>query len=175
MNKAIFLDRDGTINFDKNYLYKINDFVFIPGAIEALKMLQQAGFLLIIITNQSGIARGFYTEEDFQRLNSWVLAELEKNGIKISAVYYCPHSPDAKCQCRKPNLGLFETAIKDFDIDIASSFAVGDKLRDCAICEKTKCKGFLITNKKETRKNIKNVSSLLEAAEYIVKEEKNRK
>lgn len=155
--KAVFLDRDGTINVEKNYLYKIEDFEFIEGVLEALKKLSDAGFLLIIITNQSGIARGYYTEKDYGILNSWLLETFAKNGIKISASYFCPHLPDASveryrtiCNCRKPNTGLFEQAVNDFNIDLKKSFAIGDKIRDLAICEKSECKGFLIGNNETT-------------------------
>ena len=151
MNKAIFLDRDGTINVEKHYLYKIEDFEFLPGAIDALKKLQGAGFLLVILTNQSGIARGYYSEEDFLKLNTWMLEEFKRHDVLISKVYYCPHLPDASiekyretCECRKPKLGMFEQAIIEHKIDLGRSFAIGDKLRDCAICEKTDCRGFLI-------------------------------
>lgn len=151
--KAIFLDRDGTINVEKNYLYKIEDFEFMEGVLEALKKLSDAGYLLIIITNQSGIARGYYTEKDYEILNSWLLETLVKSGINITASYFCPHLPDASveryrtiCNCRKPNTGLFEQAVKDFNIDLKKSFAIGDKIRDLAICEKSDCKGFLIGN-----------------------------
>ncbi len=154
--KAVFLDRDGTINVEKNYLYKIDDFEFIDGVLEALKELSDAGFLLIIITNQSGIARGYYTEKDYEILNSWLLETLAKNRINITASYFCPHLPDATvekyrtlCTCRKPNTGLFEQAVKDFNINLKRSFAIGDKIRDLAICEKSKCKGFLIGNNEE--------------------------
>ena len=163
--KAVFLDRDGTINIDKGYLYRISDFEFLPGAVDALKMLQSAGYLLIIITNQSGIGRGYYTEEDFMRLNDYMKAELAKSGVNISGVYYCPHLPDAEveryrkiCDCRKPATGLFERAVKDFNIDLSRSYAIGDKERDCAICSVSDCKGFLIG---------RDVSNLYEAAEII--------
>ena len=153
MNKAIFLDRDGTINVEKNYLYKIEDFEFLPGVVEGLKLLQEAGYLLIIITNQSGIARGFYTEDDFLILNSWMLGVLKKSDVNITAVYYCPHLPDAHiekyrkdCECRKPKLGLFNDAINEYDIDINNSFAIGDKVRDLEICFHSSCRGFLIGN-----------------------------
>ena len=165
MNKAVFLDRDGTINIDKGYLYKISDFEFLPKAVEALKILQNAGYLLIIITNQSGIGRGYYTEEDFMKLNEYMKSELKKNGVNISGVYYCPHLPDAEveryrkiCTCRKPATGLFERAVHDFDIDLSRSYAVGDKERDIAICSVSDCKGFLIG---------RDVASLYEAAEII--------
>lgn len=155
--RAVFLDRDGTINVEKNYLYKIDDFEFIDGVLEALKELSDAGFLLIIITNQSGIARGYYTEKDYEILNSWLLETLAKNGINITASYFCPHLPDATvekyrtlCTCRKPNTGLFEQAVKDFNIDLKRSFAIGDKIRDLAICEKSDCKGFLVGNNEKS-------------------------
>ncbi len=151
MNKAIFLDRDGTINVEKNYLYKIEDFEFLPGVVEALKKLQGAGYLLIIITNQSGIGRGYYTEKDFKKLNDWMVSTLKEQGVIITDVYFCPHLPDAKlnkyrkdCECRKPKLGLFFQAVKDHDLDLNQCYAIGDKMRDCSICEDTECKGFLI-------------------------------
>ena len=157
MNKAIFLDRDGTINVEKNYLYKIKDFEFLPGVIEALKKLQDAGYLLIIITNQSGIGRGYFTVHDFQILNFWMIDCLKEKGVYITDVYYCPHLPDAQieeyrkdCNCRKPKLGMYKQAIIDHNISLTDSFAIGDKIRDCAICESTKCRGFLIgQNEKE--------------------------
>ena len=183
--KAIFLDRDGTINVEKDYLYKIEDFEFLPGVIEGLQLLQDAGYLLIIITNQSGIARGYYTEEDYHTLNNWMVGELKSKGISIAAVYYCPHHPDAKmkayrvdCNCRKPKLGMYERAIRDFNIDLCNSYTIGDKIRDSAICEASSCHGYLIeaNEKPETIKRVKagavhNVtyaSDLLEAAKAII-------
>ena len=151
MNKAIFLDRDGTINIEKHYLYRVEDFEFLPEVVDALKELQRAGYLLIVITNQSGIARGYYTEADFQKLNDWMVSTLREQGVTIADVYYCPHLPDAQvpeyrkdCNCRKPKLGMYEQAILDHDIDLSQSYAIGDKIRDCAICETTPCRGFLI-------------------------------
>lgn len=177
-NKAVFLDRDGTINADKNYLYRAEDFEFLPGAVEALRMLQSHGFLLIIITNQSGIARGYYTENDFLSLTEWMLDRLKESGVNIAKVYYCPHLPDAKipeyrkiCDCRKPETGLFEEAAREFDVDMAKSFAVGDKMRDCSVCEKTECRGFIIGGNSVSPK-IRNVSSLLEAAKIITGSER---
>lgn len=188
MNKAIFLDRDGTINVEKLYLYKIEDFEFLPGAIDALKKLQEAGFMLIILTNQSGIARGYYSKEDFIKLNSWMLEELKRYEVIISDVYYCPHLPDASiekyrktCECRKPKLGMFEQAIIEHNIDLGHSFAIGDKLRDCAICETTKCRGFLIGAQEKDvvieevksgkRRNICYAASLSDCADRIIKTE----
>lgn len=151
MNKAVFLDRDGTINVDKHYLYRIEDFEFLHGVIEGLKLLQDAGYLLIIVTNQSGIGRGYYTEKEYQRLMTWLINELWKKGVKISASYFCPHLPNAQdkrykinCDCRKPQLGLFQRAIVEHNVDLSHSWAIGDRLRDCIICEKTACHGFLV-------------------------------
>lgn len=186
MNKVVFLDRDGTINVEKNYLHKIEDFEFIPDVIEGLKILQNAGYKLIVITNQSGIARGYYTEEDFGILNKWMIEVLKKEGIDIAKVYYCPHLPDAKvleyriiCACRKPLLGMYEQAIREFDIDISSSIAIGDRIRDCAICDVYGCRGFLIGNNESKEVidavrnkkylNVEYADNLYEATRRIIK------
>lgn len=183
--KAIFLDRDGTINVEKDYLYKISDFEFLPGVITALQRLQAAGYILIIITNQSGIARGYYTEKDYNKLNSWMLETLKSEGINIDAVYYCPHHPKAimpayriNCECRKPKIGLFKRAVEEFDIDLAKSFSIGDKIRDCAICEKTSCRGFLIASNENAEiiervkagkfENVEYAEDTLDAAKKIL-------
>lgn len=188
MNKAVFLDRDGTLNIEKNYIHRIEDFDFIPGIIDGLKILQHEGYLLIIITNQSGIGRGYYKKEDFMKLNDWMLRELSNQGVLITKIYYCPHLPDARikeyrkiCNCRKPALGLYEQAIKEFDIDISKSYAIGDKIRDCTICEKSKCKGFLIGRNENAEiidavkngvyRNIGYEIDLLSCAKQIVRKE----
>ncbi len=133
--KAIFLDRDGVINIEKDYLYKIEDFEFIDGLIEALQYLQSLGYLLFIITNQSGIGRGYYTNEDFENLTKWMIDELKKNNITISQVEHCPHAPDVECTCRKPKTGMIDNILKNFDIDLDSSWLIGDKTSDieCAL------------------------------------------
>lgn len=150
-NRAVFLDRDGTINIDKNYLYKIEDFEFVDGTIDALRIIQDKGYIIIIVTNQSGIARGFYSEDDYLILSDWLVQELKKNGINIGGTYYCPHLPDAQivkyrknCTCRKPGTDLFRRATSDLNIDINESVAIGDKLRDCYIALESQCRGFLI-------------------------------
>ena len=152
--KAVFLDRDGTINVEKNYLYKIEEFEYIPGAVEALRRLNKMGFLLIIISNQSGIARGYYTEEDYKKLDNWLKDDLKQKGIEIMDSYYCPHHPEAKipeyrcvCNCRKPGTELFWRAQKEYEIDMNNSFAIGDRMRDLAICEESGVKGILFSDK----------------------------
>jgi len=128
--KAIFLDRDGVINIEKNYLYKIKDFEFIPGVIEAIKYLEDKGFLLFIITNQSGIARKYYTKDNFNTLTSWMLEVLKKQNITISQVEFCPHGPNDNCTCRKPKTGMINNILANYDIDLENSWLIGDKSSD---------------------------------------------
>lgn len=132
MNKALFLDRDGVVNKEKNYLYKIEDFEFIDGVFETCRYFQDKGYLIIIITNQAGISRGKYTEKDFEILTEWMIQEFEKESIKISKVYHCPHHPDfsAECECRKPKPKMILDAKKEFNLDLSNSILVGDKNSD---------------------------------------------
>jgi D-glycero-D-manno-heptose 1,7-bisphosphate phosphatase len=130
-NKAIFLDRDGVINVNEpEYVHKIKDFKFVRGAIPALKKLSNTDYKIIIITNQSGIGRGYYTIKDFEKLNSWMLKTLKRKGIRIDKVYFCPHKPEDNCNCRKPKPGLILKAIEDFGINLSKSWLVGDDVRD---------------------------------------------
>jgi len=144
MNKATILDRDGTINIDYGYVYRIEDFVFIAGVFNDLRRLQNTGFLLFVYTNQSGIGRGLYSEEDFLNINNHMLEELKKNGINIAEVMYCPHSPEADCNCRKPNTGLLEKAILSHHIDRNNSYVIGDKDSDYAFGVNAGMKSIMI-------------------------------
>jgi D-glycero-D-manno-heptose 1,7-bisphosphate phosphatase len=128
--KAIFLDRDGVINIDKSYVCKIEDFEFVEGIFEVLHYFRKLGFLLIVVTNQSGIGRGYYTSEDFEKLTAWKLKELEKEGIFIDEVYHCPHDPDSGCGCRKPSPDMLLKAKEKFNIDMQASWMIGDKKSD---------------------------------------------
>ncbi len=130
--KALFLDRDGTINKDKNYIYRVEDFEFQPGIFDLIRSYQNQGYLIFIVTNQSGIARGFYSENDYQILTDWMLNEFRKKKIEITKVYLCPHHPDftGECECRKPKPGLILQAIKEFNISPVNSMLIGDKKRD---------------------------------------------
>ncbi len=175
MNKAVFLDRDGTINVDKDYLYKKDEFEYLPGAIEGLSFLQKLGYLLIVVTNQSGIARGFFTEKDYRNLEDWMKEDLKAKGVIITASYFCPHLPGAPikeydmiCDCRKPKLGLYRKAIEDWKLDINECVAIGDKVRDLEICKAYGCKGYLLSET-ETEKDdhIKSFRDWFELTEFI--------
>jgi D-glycero-D-manno-heptose 1,7-bisphosphate phosphatase len=132
VNKAVFLDRDGTINVDRHYVYKLEDFEFLPGVPQAIKFLNDAGYKVIVVSNQSGIARGFYTATDVEKLHGYIDGELAKHGARIDAYYICPHHPDftGECECRKPKTGLVERAVMEFEIDVSLSYMVGDKESD---------------------------------------------
>lgn len=165
MNKAIILDRDGTINIDYGYVYEISKFKFIDGSVEGLKLLNDLGYILIIITNQSGIGRGYFSLETYQKLNKYMLEYLSKEGINISKVYMCPHTNEDNCHCRKPKLALFHQAIDEFNIDISNSYVIGDKERDLALCNEKNIKGILLSNEKNDKYICK--KNLYEAAIYI--------
>lgn len=136
MKKAWFLDRDGTIIEDKHYLSDPDDIVIIPGAVEAMKMAQNDGYLLIVVTNQSGIARGYFTETDADRVDKRLSDILRQQGVIIATSYRCPHLPDGippynvLCSCRKPDTGMFKAAIADFGLNPSDCIACGDKERD---------------------------------------------
>ena len=135
--KTVFLDRDGTINVEKNYLYRPEEFEFIPKVPEAIARLNNAGYQVIVVSNQAGVARGYYSEDDVIKLHQYVNEQLSKYKAHIDGFYYCPHHPDAvigkykmKCHCRKPETGLFEKACEDFDVDIEDSWMIGDNIGD---------------------------------------------
>jgi D-glycero-D-manno-heptose 1,7-bisphosphate phosphatase len=134
---AAFLDRDGVLNVDRGYVSRREDFAWIAGAPEAVRLLNAAGYRVIVVTNQSGIARGLYSEADMQRLHDFMRAELARHGAHIDAIYYCPHHPQGTvarytqaCRCRKPGPGMLEAAARDWPIDRAGSFLIGDKEAD---------------------------------------------
>jgi len=125
--KTIFLDRDGVINKEINYLHRIKDFEFIYGVFEACQYVQSLEYKIIIVTNQSGISRGYYSENDFQIINKWMLDQFKQNNINVLDVFHCPHSPDANCNCRKPKPGMLLQAEIKYDIDMSNSWLIGDK------------------------------------------------
>ena len=150
MKKAIFLDRDGTINVEKDYIYKSEDLVFEEGTIEALKTFKNLEYILIVVSNQSGIARGYFTEEDLNIFNNNMNEILKKNGVEITEFYCCPHHPNGigeykkVCECRKPNNKMIEDAIKKYNIDREKSYMVGDKISDIEAGFKSNLKTVLV-------------------------------
>lgn len=145
MNKAIFLDRDGTINEDIGYLYAPEKLVFIPKAIEALKLLQKR-FLLFIITNQSGVGKGIFNDDDYLRFNSYFMNELEKSRVDIKEVFCCPHIKEESCICRKPSPYFIEKARIVYNLDIGNSYCIGDHPHDIEMAKKVGAHSvFLLT------------------------------
>jgi D-glycero-D-manno-heptose 1,7-bisphosphate phosphatase len=127
LNKTIFLDRDGVINKEVNYLHRIKDCEFIDGIFEACIYLQDIGFKIVIITNQSGIARGYFNENDYQILTDWITLQFNEKSIELLDIFHCPHGPDSNCSCRKPRPGMFLEAQKKYSIDMTNSWLIGDK------------------------------------------------
>ena len=128
--KTIFLDRDGVINKDINYLHKIDDFEFIDGIFDVCLYFQSLGYKIIIITNQSGISRGYYSHSDYQKVTQWMLDQFKYKNINILDVFHCPHGPDSTCDCRKPKPGMFLKAKDKHNTDMEKSWMIGDKERD---------------------------------------------
>lgn len=145
MNKAIFLDRDGVINFERGFTHRLEDFNILPDLFSMMKWFREQGFLLIVVSNQSGIAKELYKQEDVEMLHEHLIEELKKNGIVLDEIYYCVHHPDVShCICRKPDSLFIEKALARFNIDPSRSYFIGDKERDVEAAEKAGVKGILI-------------------------------
>lgn len=186
MRRAVFLDRDGTINEEKEYLWRVEEFRFISGAVEAVRLLKEAGFLVVVVTNQSGIGRGYYGEQDLERLHDHMRAELEKQGTDVDACYFCPHHPHhgvgkyaTECDCRKPLPGMLLQAAVDLDIDLASSWMIGDKKADIDAGFAAGCSAILVrtgyggADALHLPPHVPVVDDLLTAARLIVSRDKN--
>jgi D-glycero-D-manno-heptose 1,7-bisphosphate phosphatase len=175
---AVFLDRDGTLNVDKDYVYRYTDWEWIPGVLEGLKKLRTLGFHLVVVSNQSGVGRGYYTIVDVQTLHGQVAQDLRKKGIEIAGFYFCPHGPDDGCDCRKPKPGLIWQAEKDFKIDLHRSYFIGDKLIDLQAAQAAGVQPILVgtgygEKAKETLpKGVPYVKNVLAASQWIERREK---
>jgi len=172
---AVFLDRDGVVIKDKNYQYKVADLELIEGASDSIKRLNAAGFLVIIVSNQSGIARGYFTEKDLEEFNSALLSEFKERGAMIDAIYYCPHHPtEAKvkkymveCDCRKPKPGILLKAAKEHGIELSKSWMIGDKESDVFAGKAAGCRTVLIGRKNALADY--SAKDLNEAVDYILR------
>ncbi len=148
--QAVFLDRDGTINIEKDYLFKPEDFEFTTGAVEAIRMFNEAGYLVIVVTNQSGVARGYYKESDVIHLHKYIDQLLQAKGARVDSWYYCPHHPDGIypynkiCNCRKPMPGMLKQAAAEHSIQLSKSWMVGDKMADVEAGLAAGCRSLLV-------------------------------
>lgn len=171
MRRAVFLNRDGLICRDVHYMRSPEQLELLPGAAEGIKLLNELGLKVIVATNQSGIARGYFTEADLERIHRRMLDELGRRGAKIDAIYYCPHHPDENCACRKPRIGMLERAAKDFGLDFSDCFIIGDKGLDVEAGRNAGCTSVLVPGP-ETEEGVEadyKAADLIEAAELIAK------
>ena len=183
MERAVFLDRDGTIIEDTGYLDECSKIRFLPRVSEAIKLLNENGFKVIIITNQSGVARGYFTEEALQEINRYIQESLAERRAIIDGIYYCPHHMEGiieeyrkECYCRKPDPGMIEEAAREFGIDLSQSFVIGDKISDIEAGHRAGCKAILLGGE-DSLKNEKEIallsehiaSDLCEAVEWLMK------
>lgn len=151
LSAAIFVDRDGTLNEDIGYVSTADELVLYPWAAEAVRLINKSGFLTIVITNQSGIARGMYTEQTLEAIHSSMIEQLARKGARIDGVYYCPHHPEigagryhTACECRKPQTGMLDRAARDHHIDLTRSFVIGDKASDIKLAENAGARAALV-------------------------------
>lgn len=172
--RAVFLDRDGTINDNKDgYIHLREDFVFLPGVLSALKKLSKTPYMLFVVTNQSGIGRGYYTKHDVEKLHAWIKKELKKHSVTLSEIYYCPHRPEDGCACRKPGYGLLLRAVEAYGVNLSKSWVVGDLWSDIAMGRMANLRTIQIGSKKQDqRKTVKPhfyARNLKEAVDIITK------
>lgn len=175
-NRAIFLDRDGTINVDKGYIYKPADLEIIPRVVEGLKKVW-AKYQLIIVTNQAGIAKGIHAEEDYQNLKLALYNQLLTKGVYISAEYFCPHKIEDNCNCRKPKTRMLEQAAQDLNLDLRQSWMIGDKATDILAGMNSFCRTIHILTGAEKKTPVYAnffAKDMVEAIEIILLEDKNK-
>jgi histidinol-phosphate phosphatase family protein len=144
LRRAVFLDRDGTIAEDVNYCRRPEDFRLFPRAAEAIAMLNEAGLAVVVVTNQSGIARGYFTEETLAQIHQKMTDQLAGRGAQVDAIYYCPHHPDDGCTCRKPGTDLFQRAVEELGLALAGSYVVGDREMDVLAGQALGCQTVLV-------------------------------
>jgi histidinol-phosphate phosphatase family protein len=141
---AVFFDRDGTLMRDVAYASRPEQVELLPGAADAVRRLHEAGFLVLLVTNQSGIGRGLFTPDDYQRVHARLVELLAEHGAALDGAYHCPHGPDEACECRKPGIALFECAAREHDVDLSRSWCIGDRWRDVAPAQTLGATGLLV-------------------------------
>jgi D-glycero-D-manno-heptose 1,7-bisphosphate phosphatase len=167
LQKALFLDRDGIINVDHGYVYKKEDFEFTEGIFDLLRLFIDKGYLLFIVTNQSGIGRTYYSEEDFRLLTSWMLVKFKKENISIVSVHHCNHAPEKNCACRKPATGMVDEILSKNSIDLANSWLIGDKQSDIDLAKNSKIKNTIAIGKRKIGNATLAFLSILECSDYM--------
>lgn len=181
MNRAVFIDRDGTISRDVPYCSRPEDFELLPGAGEGVRHLNESGFKVIVITNQSGIARGYFTEETLAKIHEKMSKDLEKAGARLDAIYYCPHHPEEGCECRKPKPTLLLQAASDLAIDLGQSYVIGDREMDMEMGRRGGCRASLLVweggeeaghGRLEDRPTF---GSVLEAVRWLIRHEEQER
>ena len=171
MQKALFLDRDGVINIDHGYVSKIEDFTFSEAIFELLKLFLDKDYLLFIVTNQSGIGRGYYAEEDFLTLTSWMIEEFKKRDIEIVSVKYCPHAPEKNCSCRKPKTGMIDEILNKHNILLEKSWLIGDKQSDIDLAHNANIANTIAIGERKIENFTYNFKTILECKLFL---EQNR-
>ncbi len=141
----VILDRDGVINYDsKEYVKSPDEWIAIPGSLEAIALMHQKGHTIVVATNQSGVHRGYYSLETLENIHQKMITEIEKAGGRLDGIYFCPHTPEEHCRCRKPEPGLLLAIKKDFPDQFKEAIVIGDSLRDIEAAERARCKAALV-------------------------------
>lgn len=176
-NPLIILDRDGVINYDSDYYIKSPDeWLPIPGSLTAIAQLNRAGYRVVIATNQSGVARGFYDLEILSQIHEKLIRELASVGGYIDEIFYCPHHPSENCDCRKPKLGMFRQIQEKYGLDLSDTFFIGDTFTDMQVAQEIPCKPILVLSGKGQRDlrlhpeliSIPHFPDLAEAVQYVL-------
>jgi D-glycero-D-manno-heptose 1,7-bisphosphate phosphatase len=165
--RALFLDRDGIINVDYGYVSKIEDFQFMEGIFELLHLFIDEGYLLFVVTNQSGIGRGYYTQTDFDTLTEWMIDSFEKKQIPIQKVAYCPHAPKDNCHCRKPKTGMVDDILKQYPIDLTHSWLIGDKQSDIDLAHNCKIENSIAIGNQQIKNSTYHFDTIIKCMHFF--------
>jgi len=167
LQKALFLDRDGIINIDHGYVYKTKDFEFTEGIFALVKVFLKNNYKLFIVTNQSGIGRGYYSENDFSTLTTWMLDEFKKRDVEILSVHHCPHNPEEKCNCRKPKTGMIDEILVQNEIDLEKSWMIGDKQSDINLAINSNISQTIAIGEREIKNATYSFKTILECKLFL--------